>query len=528
MADSDRSDTDSLVGKLLSGRYRVKRLLGKGGMAEVYEGEHEKLGKRVAIKVLHPELAGDEGMIERFLREAQSEARIEHPHIVAAFDWGETPDAAPYAVLEFLDGRDWEKDLERADKPSVQRVAAIVCQVCEALEAAHARGIIHRDLKPANVFLIDRDGNPDYVKVVDFGIAKLLHQGRDTPKLTEPGGAPGTPLYMAPEQLSQQAVDARTDVWAIGVMLYEALAGKVPFNADTIGVLVMKVLTETPQLQDLRPEVPDPIRELVQRMLAKDPAGRPESCEEVRRVLEPYARGTAQPPGNAAQLQPTAPSPRLPAAPKPVPVAPHGESPRARGMIPDEPPQPSRSGSLPQRVFSLAAVAAIGGTAVAFSNSRSSSPEPPATVLLTVNASPADAEITLGGRKLDNPYSGREPRSEVEQWLVVSAPGYVASRETITLSRDRDRRINLERSPAEPAPQPVPAQVSLPAAARPRSSRVARPNVTVGATETAAPASAVPSAPALPPPVAPTPAPPAPAPSREQGLKGERLSADDL
>jgi hypothetical protein len=229
---------DPNIGLVLQERYRIVRKLGEGGMGRVYEAEHILIRRRVAIKCLHAQYAADPEVVVRFHREALAATSIGNEHIVEVTDMGRFPDGAVYMVLEFLEGRDLGDEIEQHGTLAVGRAVRITRQICEALAAAHSKGIIHRDLKPENIYLIRRGREPDFVKVLDFGVSKF-RDGADGAK-TGTGVMIGTPYTMAPEQVEgQKDIDHRLDVYAIGVILYMALVGGPPFRAETIPMLVL-------------------------------------------------------------------------------------------------------------------------------------------------------------------------------------------------------------------------------------------------------------------------------------------------
>src|SRR5215469_1509166 len=236
IAAGDPQGPDPMVGLTLGGKYRVVRLLGEGGMGAVYEGE-QQLGttkRKVAIKTLHPHLSRDPKIKARFEREVGTIAELEHPNTIQVHDFGSTPDGILYIVMEFLQGRSLADLLEKEGALSPERALHVVDQVCGSLEEAHGRGIVHRDLKPDNVVLVERAGKKDFVKVLDFGIAKRANEeDRNEQKLTQQGMVLGTPPYMSPEQFTGKPLDLRSDIYSLGVMAYEMLTGKLPFNATT-------------------------------------------------------------------------------------------------------------------------------------------------------------------------------------------------------------------------------------------------------------------------------------------------------
>jgi len=241
---------DPLIGQTLAGRYAIKKKLGEGGMGAVYLATHNLLEKQVALKILHNEFARKQDLVERFMQEAKSASRIRHENVIDISDFGTTPEGLVFFAMELLKGHDLHEEVARARLAGEllpwSRSKKIFLQICSALQAAHAHGIIHRDLKPENVYLIDFLGEPDFVKLLDFGIAKLTEVDEGGRKLTKTGMLFGTPEYMSPEQARGENVDHRVDVYAMGCILFQLVTGKVPFEADNfMGVLSLH-LTEPP------------------------------------------------------------------------------------------------------------------------------------------------------------------------------------------------------------------------------------------------------------------------------------------
>ncbi|WP_157069374.1 serine/threonine-protein kinase [Sandaracinus amylolyticus] len=283
--------SDVMVGQILDDRYRILRRIGEGGMGIVYEAEHVIIEKRVALKVLRDDFSSRPEVVQRFRQEAKSASKIGNAHIVDISDFGETPAGAIYFVMELLEGEDLANVLQRDSTIPLHRAADILSQCCVALGAAHAKGIVHRDMKPENVFLVTRDGRPDFVKIVDFGIAKMSDietQGAPGRKLTKTGMIFGTPEYMSPEQAAGKELDHRVDVYALGVIFFEMLTGRVPFVGDTfMGILTQHMFEEPPRMTAVNPSVSvDPsVEGFIDRALAKDPAHRFQTCEEMRDAL---------------------------------------------------------------------------------------------------------------------------------------------------------------------------------------------------------------------------------------------------
>jgi serine/threonine-protein kinase len=273
----------ALIGTTISDRYKIERLLGEGGMGAVYQAEHTLMRKRMAIKVLHPEMTRLPEVVARFEREAMAAAHIEHPNVVTATDFGKLDDGSFFLALEYVEGKSL-RDAIAKGRLELGRALHIGRQIASALSRAHQLKIVHRDLKPENVMLVDRDGDPDFVKVLDFGIAKVQmgefdvgQAGPGQPVLTQAGMVYGTPEYMAPEQALGQTVDARADLYALGCMLYEMLCGVRPFEADSkVALLGMQVTAPVPAMATKAPSanVPPEVEALVKHLLAKEASDR--------------------------------------------------------------------------------------------------------------------------------------------------------------------------------------------------------------------------------------------------------------
>lgn len=283
--------SDPLVGLTLSSRYKILRRIGEGGMGIVYEAEHVLIEKRVALKVLRDDFSSRPDVVERFRQEAKSASRIGHENIVDISDFGETPSGASYFVMEMLNGEDLSHVLAREGTLSVERTVKILSQCCRALGAAHGKGIVHRDMKPENIFLTRREETPDFVKIVDFGIAKMSDietTGAPGRKLTKTGMIFGTPEYMSPEQAAGKALDHRVDIYAMGVILFELVSGRVPFVGDTfMGILTQHMFEPPPQIRAVNPnaKVSGELEAVIFKALEKDAARRFQSMEELLRAM---------------------------------------------------------------------------------------------------------------------------------------------------------------------------------------------------------------------------------------------------
>ena len=278
--DEQSAERDALLGTLLAGRYRIEQLIGSGGMGAVYRAEHVHMRKAVAVKVLHKEMTAFPEVVARFEREAVAAGRIEHPHVVSASDFGQLEDGSFYLVLEFIEGQSLAKLVGKTGALSPLRALRITRQIVEALQAAHGVGIVHRDLKPDNVMLVDKDDDPDFVKVLDFGIAKIkVEETAEQPALTQIGTVFGTPEYMSPEQARGELVDARADLYTVGVILFEMLAGVSPFKDDDLVVVLTRHLTAAPP--PLPSSVDPMIKDLALLLLRKNRDERVQSAAEL-------------------------------------------------------------------------------------------------------------------------------------------------------------------------------------------------------------------------------------------------------
>jgi serine/threonine protein kinase len=300
------------IGQLIDGKYRIIRVIGEGGMGAVYEGENLRIGRRVAIKVLHAALTGNKEVVQRFEREAQAAGRIGSDHILEVIDLGELPDGDHFMVMEFLDGETLSTRMERLGRMTPSQVAPLAQQLLRGLGAAHKAGIVHRDLKPDNVFVLrEKAGQPDFVKIIDFGISKFQPlSGEGGMKMTRTGTVMGTPYYMSPEQASgSKEADNRSDLYSVGVILYEAVTGRVPFEATTFNQLMFKiVLADIPPPQDLVPDLDPTFVAIILKGMARDLNYRFQTAEEFVHALEAWRAGTGKavtlPPTHAADLIP--------------------------------------------------------------------------------------------------------------------------------------------------------------------------------------------------------------------------------
>jgi serine/threonine-protein kinase len=303
-----------MIGRIYLGRYEAQKLLGEGGMGQVFLAKQLDLGRSVVVKVMHEHVAQDAKFRDRFQRETLVMARFQHPNAVTLYDASLTDPFGPCIVMEYVKGENLETLLKKNGKLSAGRVARTLSQLCEVLQAAHDEGIIHRDLKPANIMIVDPDTPKERVKVMDFGLAKLVDDGRDR-RVTDTtiDFAVGTPGYICPEQVRGEAMDHRGDLYSVGVMLFELLTGQLPFKgANSMDVLLAHATEDPPSFASLglAGVVPPGIEEVVRAVLAKEPEGRPQSAKE---LFERYqaalgmggsSSGSGQPEGPVLETPP--------------------------------------------------------------------------------------------------------------------------------------------------------------------------------------------------------------------------------
>ena len=474
------------------GVYQLLRPIGAGGMGSVFEAEHAELGKRCAIKVLHDEYSHNSKIVRRFFNEARAVAKIRHENIIDVYDFGKTPDRYYYFVMELLEGISLSDELKRLGRIELRRACFITGQIARALAAVHAAGIVHRDLKPGNLFLLRRAQVEDFVKVLDFGIAKLV--AKSQLEETETGVVIGTTRYMAPEQCrGGKEVDHRADVYALGTVFYGMLAGRLPFTADNPGDLVVQHLTETPApLSYFYPgALPPEMDALVARALAKSPADRFQSMHDFADVLVPFG-GPER--GVEAAVRET--TPELPSidldlddTPPMVPAVRALEAERAQQTRPERPERPERSTpGAPSRgrVLAIAAatvIAAVVGAGVLLGSRHRASPPavslpvpaalvPTAaavvdTVRISISSVPEDARVLVGDATTPvgkTPYEWQARRGDGPLRVRLVKDGFESSEQEVVPSSDQ--RLSIMLRPVVRVSAPSASPKRRPASAR--------------------------------------------------------------
>ena len=472
-------------GELIDDKYRIVRLIGEGGMGAVYEGENTRIHRRVAIKVLHPSVSEMPEVVARFEREAQAAGRIGSEHIVEVLDLGNLRSGARYMVMEFMDGDSLSARIRQRGSIMPPDLYPIARQLLEALSAAHGAGIVHRDLKPDNVFLLrSRRGQPDFVKLLDFGISKFSGSGPGGLSMTRTGAVMGTPYYMAPEQAKgARDIDHRVDVYAAGVILYEALAGRVPFLADTFNELLFKIVLENPEpLATVAPHVDSVLAGIVERAMAREPNDRFQTAEQLRDALDTWASqhlGPRPPMGSAPLLAPVQPVPTQPGLPQTSSQL-LGSTPGnwAGASAVDGAPAPKAASPVGLFVALGVGVVLLGGGAAAFFLRGSHAPAA-ASSEFAASTPPGQAPVALPAPSASPPPSEPAPVLSAEPKPAVSAPAAPApSAPAVTTAPVAKaapaRKVTPSSSvrPAAPAshPAPKPETTSAPSGRKIRQS----------------------------------------------------------
>ena len=467
--------TDPRVGTVLADRYMVLKRLGQGGMARVYLARHQIIGRAVAIKILLPHLVEDANVVRRFVNEARAAGMIGHPNIVESVDIGTTNDGLPFLVLEYLEGTCLTDEVRRLGQLPVERSVGIALQVASALGAAHAQKIIHRDLKSENVYLIERDGRADHVKVLDFGVSKFAGIGEGK-AFTAQGAVLGTPECMAPEQfVDPDRVDARIDVYALGVLLYELLAGRTPFAGIPFPKVMHSIVNdEPPPIATHRPDVPEELDALVRRMMAKFRDDRPATMDEVYELLLPFA-GKSPPP--RFQARGSTPDGQMPMTYRLPPRAGSSSSPREKATKPEGPAraEPSTSGSMP-------AASSPSGTLVSGPVGSANAPTERRAHVPVVHVDTRSTESATAG-----PATPRAP-SRPSLWiaLAVVMVGAPATYLALRAAKTNETTTTTTESNAHATPT-----TSTAPSASSSSTTSAQPTIAAPASTSAAPAASV-------------------------------------
>jgi serine/threonine protein kinase len=505
------------------GNYQVLQKIGAGAMGNVFLAHHPVIGKRVALKVIHPELASNEEMIARFFNEARAVTQIGHENIVDVQDFGQTPDGDSFIVMELLEGSSLGDKLKAEGHLSIPRATHIALQLADGLAAAHARGIIHRDIKPDNIFLIPRGGDPDFVKILDFGLAKLSGPSQAMSHQTKTGSLLGTPHYMAPEQAENvKKVDHRADVYSLGCILFQMLTGRVPFPGEGFGEVLVRHVREPPPLPSrLNPAVPPALEKIVLHALAKKPEFRFASMDEFRGALRDPERFSQTLDGHggikltpdggmpAVNLPGTAGMGPPPAAPPPPSGRFPQQSPRTSNEAPTmmaQAPDPEAIARAqaeaqkarheattaptarrpdPERIVSqrpakqtvaeavrprrksraglwagLALLAVAGGGAAWY---FVVGPGRGGNIAVTVTTDPAGAEVFDGDKLVGPaPVVVKVPRDGERHTIAVKKDGYLTAQRVVTGRENQTLKLRLtpKQSQEDEPPTPAPAPVA--------------------------------------------------------------------
>lgn len=491
---------DPLIGRIINDRFRIVSMIARGGMGKVYRAEQVPLGREVALKVLHPNYSGDSDpeFHKRFFLEASTTAKLTHPNTVSIFDYGRTEDDVYYIAMELLDGKTLHRALRESGPMEPARILHIAAQICRSLREAHELGVIHRDLKPANIYLVPHGDESEFVKVLDFGLVKSLEDtGED---LTQTGLFMGSPKYMSPEQIRGERVDGRADVYSLGVIMYEMLTGKVPFDrTNSVNILMAHVHESPPRMADVNPNVAIPplLEQVIMKAMAKKPSDRHASMDALLTALKEIAdplinpdisgrihlnlassgafRASDAPPPRESHSTPSAPISTHPPAPKnrvamivggvsiavlasvgvfvfqrPVP-APTPPRPSAQGMRGDEATPPVASAPEPEEEeASQPATPPVEAPALRVRVTLRSTPP---GAMVTVNAADA-ASREYGPTPIDFEWVGSDAEQDREVSFRFELSGHqdmtVIRRitgDTLDVSVELDARVQRPRPP---------------------------------------------------------------------------------
>jgi serine/threonine-protein kinase len=428
-----KSPSADLVGQVIADRYHIVKKLGEGGMGAVYLGEHVKMGRKSAIKVMSPSMVHDPDAISRFNREAANASRISHPNVCQIYDFGETPDGVIYLAMEFIEGRSLTDLIDHEGALPAPRAARILKQAADALQAAHDLGIVHRDLKPDNIMIMQGRDGADVVKVVDFGIAKAVAGDETGQKVTKTGLVVGTPEYMSPEQLSGDKLDGRSDIYSLGLVLYRMLTGVLPFQADTAQEVMIKRLTDEPTpLAEARPDIvfPAGIQPVVDRALARAAPERYQNAGEFGRDTMATVEGMEMPGTRVDLARASTAATQLMSGDEVVEAATkHVAAKKAAGKKgpPPPPPPPPKKFPMVPVLGGVAGVGALAAVAVLMMN-KGPQPQPLASAesLRTNQPAPETTKTNGGGRpprRQPDPGQRQPPDGRKQDTAVgVSSP----------------------------------------------------------------------------------------------------------
>ncbi|WP_437967605.1 protein kinase [Sorangium sp. So ce260] len=516
---SASGESDPLLGKVLNQKFKIHSLLATGGMGVIYRGEQIALERQVAIKVLTPTNSSnqiDPNFHKRFFLEASILARLQHPNIVTVFDYGRVENMEPeryFMAMEFLEGETLFRRLRKAGRLPAPDAMGIARQIARGLREAHKHGVVHRDLKPSNVMLVPGEDIGELVKILDFGLVKVLAD--DSEELTQQGSFLGSPRFMSPEQISHGKVDLRTDVYSLGVIVYQMLCGKVPFEAqNSVQILIAHLQQPVPRMRERNPEadVPEPLEAFVLRCLSKEPDGRPANMEAFIRGLGECAQAMGLSPafgstglvtmdsGGTGRMPTPMPPVRVMTA---IPAGPPSSSAGAASQVDDASlgaaSRPADAAPQGRKgiVLVAAGVLAVAGIGIAMSQMRSGetppvatqpekpqvvAPAPPAdvaTFVLMVESMPSGAEVLEDGKPLGNtPLQLSISNSSVrtsprrltvrqegyEPYSIVQGPSDQSVRLVATLTK---RAAAPTSTPAAPTPPPQAAPAPRPYSGRP-------------------------------------------------------------
>ena len=482
----------SLVGRQI-GNYKVTKQVGEGGMGAVYLGEHPMIGKKVAIKVLHDELAQKEDIVSRFFNEAKAVNDIGHENIVDVVDFGEMKDDAGnrvvYFIMEFLEGDSLNDRMKKGGVNQAQAIR-IITQCASALQASHGKGIVHRDLKPDNIYLIKRGSDDLFVKLLDFGIAKLTGDGANSNK-TRAGSVLGTPAYMSPEQCDGRGnIDSRSDIYSLGMVLYEMLTGRVAFTGEGFGEILVAQITLPPTpLRQHNPNVPAELEEIVLRCLIKDRNARFQTMDEFRVALENLGLGAPRPVTSLNKIIDEAPPVQSGGQQVRQPTTLSGAA--GEAASPNTGPFVKPAGSKAPLWIGLA-VLALGGSAGGFFvlNKKEAPPPPPLAVVapkieevnVTIDSTPAGAKVQRAGMGVigQTPLKLTLKKGETPFEVIMALDGYKNVTRAVTTDRDRDLLVAFEKE-APVAPPPVTPPPAADDKKKPSSHRPSTPGRLPGA-----------------------------------------------